>query len=233
MLPISIPYSATMIRLETAQYQDAPGLKGDVLRYMAERGLYQKDDLPKLKTMMNPRRFQHTLGVRKEAVRLALIHHLPVQKIALAALLHDADDHKLFHTEQNANARSFLDRYQMEKTEEIIAAIRSVSFSQNRGKHPETLEGKIVQDADRLDAIGAVGIARAFAYGGERGRSLEATIAHFHEKLLLLKDEMNTEAAQRLAKKRHEVLVAFLEEFMAETEEAADGTGDSGDEAGK
>lgn len=176
----------------------------------------------------------HTLRVYRNAMALAQAEPACDREVvALAALLHDADDHKLFHTEQNANARSFLDRYQMEKTEEIIAAIRSVSFSQNRGKHPETLEGKIVQDADRLDAIGAVGIARAFAYGGERGRSLEATIAHFHEKLLLLKDEMNTEAAQRLAKKRHEVLVAFLEEFMAETEEAADGTGDSGDEAGK
>ncbi len=83
------PYSATMIRLQTAQYQDAPGLEPKVLCYMAERGLYQPDYLPKLRGMMNPRRFQHTLGVRKEAVRLAAVHHLPVQRAALAALLHD------------------------------------------------------------------------------------------------------------------------------------------------
>ena len=64
--------------------------------------------------------------------------------------------------------------------------INTVSFSQNRGRIPETLEGKIVQDADRLDALGAIGIARTFAYGGKHGRSPEDSIAHFHEKLLLL-----------------------------------------------
>ena len=83
------PYSASMIRAQTAQYQDAPGLNRKVLCYMAQRGLYQPDFEPKLKTMMNPHRFQHTLGVRKEAVRLADIHGLPVQKAALAGLLHD------------------------------------------------------------------------------------------------------------------------------------------------
>ncbi|MBR4540016.1 MAG: bis(5'-nucleosyl)-tetraphosphatase (symmetrical) YqeK [Clostridia bacterium] len=83
------PYSASMIRAQTAQYQDAPGLNPKVLNFMAQRGLYQPDFVPKLKTMMNPHRFQHTLGVRKEAVRLAGIHGLPVQKAALAGLLHD------------------------------------------------------------------------------------------------------------------------------------------------
>ena len=87
------------------------------------------------------------------------------ETVALAALLHDADDHKLFHTENNENARTFLNShgFDAEKTERIIAAINSVSFSQNRGKRPSTPEGKIVQDADRLDAIGAIGIARTFA----------------------------------------------------------------------
>ncbi len=90
MMPeFSTPYSATLIRAQTAQYQDAPGLDKNVLCYMAERGLYQPDFTPKLRTMMNPRRFQHTLGVRKEAVRLAKLHGLPVQRAALAALLHD------------------------------------------------------------------------------------------------------------------------------------------------
>ena len=83
------PYSASMIRLQTAQYQDAPGLNPKVLAFMAQHGLYQPDFVPKLKTMMNPHRFKHTLGVRKEAVRLAGIHGLPVQKAALAGLLHD------------------------------------------------------------------------------------------------------------------------------------------------
>ena len=91
-------------------------------------------------------------------------------------------------------------------------AINSVSFSKNRGKCPELLEGKIVQDADRLDAIGAIGIARTFAYGGKHGRSLDSSIEHFHEKLLLLKDMMHTEKAKKLAESRH----AFMEEFLKE-----------------
>lgn len=90
LLPVPCsPYSSTLIRARTARWEDAPGLPLPVLCYMAENGVYQPDFLPKLKTMMNPRRFQHTLGVRKEAVRLAALHHLPVQKAALAGLLHD------------------------------------------------------------------------------------------------------------------------------------------------
>ena len=90
LLPVPCsPYSSTLIRARTARWEDAPGLPLPVLCYMAENGVYQPDFLPKLKTMMNPRRFQHTLGVRKEAVRLAALHHLPVQKAALAGLLHE------------------------------------------------------------------------------------------------------------------------------------------------
>lgn len=85
----STPYSASMIRAQTAAYEDAPGLHPDVLAYMANRGLYQTDFVPRIKNMMNPRRFQHTLGVRAEAVRLAGLHHVPVQRSALAAILHD------------------------------------------------------------------------------------------------------------------------------------------------
>ena len=83
------PYSAAAIRGRTERYEDAPGLNRDVLCYMAERGLYQKDETPRLRGMMNPKRFQHTLGVRREAVRLAAIHGLPIQRCALAGLLHD------------------------------------------------------------------------------------------------------------------------------------------------
>lgn len=90
LLPIvPTPYSSTVIRAATAQYEDAAGLSPRVLCFMAERGLYQADLLPQLKGMMNPRRFRHTLGVRKEAVRLAALHGAPVQKAALAGLLHD------------------------------------------------------------------------------------------------------------------------------------------------
>ena len=104
-----------------------------------------------------------------------------------------------------------------DRIERIIAAINAVSFSQNRGRKPDSIEGKIVQDADRLDAIGAVGIARTFAYGGEHGRSLNASIGHFHDKLLRLKDEMNTETALEIAQARHQYMVDFLAEYKHET----------------
>lgn len=162
----------------------------------------------------------HSLRVYRNALRIAEGEPgCDTEIVALAALLHDADDHKLFHTENNANARSFLTARKVapEKIERICEAINAVSFSQNRGKRPETLEGKIVQDADRLDALGAIGIARTFAYGGEHGRSLDESVAHFHEKLLLLKDELNTEAARKLAEPRHAFLERFLEEYEKES----------------
>lgn len=156
----------------------------------------------------------HSLRVYKNALEIA--ENEPgcdMTVVSLAALLHDVDDHKLFDHENNENAREFLSNSGVsnEKIEEICSVINSVSFSKNRGKKPETLEGKIVQDADRLDAMGAIGIARTFAYGGEHGRSIEESVMHFHEKLLLLKDEMNTESARKIADSRH----AFLEEFLS------------------
>ncbi len=160
----------------------------------------------------------HSLRVFSNAVAIARKEPpSDMEAVALAALLHDADDHKLFDTVNNANARSFLDSHGVagEKTDFICRIINSVSFSKNRGKTPDSPEGRIVQDADRLDAMGAVGIARTFAYGGKHGRSLDGGIEHFHEKLLLLKDEMNTETARELAGSRH----AFLEEFLARFEE--------------
>lgn len=164
---------------------------------------------------------RHSLRVYRLAMRLAEDWPECNQRlVALAALLHDADDHKLFHTENHANARRFLVLHQtaQEETEEICAIIGAVSFSRNRGRRPDTLEGKIVQDADRLDALGAVGIARTFAYGGSRGRSLDDSIRHFHKKLLLLKDEMNTPQARELAKARHALMETFLRAYAEETE---------------
>ena len=140
--------------------------------------------------------------------------------VALAALLHDADDHKLFFTDNNANTRTFLKENQVpeEKIDRICEIINSVSFSQNKGRRPETIEAQVVQDADRLDAMGAIGIARTFAYGGEHGRPLEDSLQHFYDKLLLLKDLMNTETGKKLAQKRHQFLEDFLNELREETE---------------
>ena len=164
----------------------------------------------------------HSLRVYRLALRIAQGEPgADLTVVALAALLHDADDHKLFRTEHNANARGFLASHGLppETIERICRCINAVSFSQNRGKRPDSIEGKIVQDADRLDALGAVGIARTFAYGGAHGRTMESSVAHFHEKLLLLRDELNTETAKRLAQPRHELLLRFLEEYEAETKE--------------
>ena len=163
----------------------------------------------------------HSLRVYNNA--LAIAENEPgcnLTVVSLAAILHDADDHKLFDHENNENTREFLKENGVsdELTEEICRAINSVSFSKNRGKKPETIEGMIVQDADRLDAIGAIGIARTFAFGGKHGRSPEDSIAHFHEKLLLLKDMMNTDTAKLLAEDRHNFMQDFLQEWDREVE---------------
>lgn len=163
--------------------------------------------------------FQHLLRVWRTAMLLAETEPgCDREIVSLAALLHDADDPKLFSTEKNANARRCLAELgtSPEETEKICGVINGVSFSKNRGRRPDTLEGAIVQDADRLDAIGAVGVARTFAYGGEHGRSLEDSVAHFHEKLLLLAEEMNTAAGREMALERHAFLEAFLREYEKE-----------------
>ena len=162
----------------------------------------------------------HSIRVYRNAMMIADAECACSREIvALAALLHDADDHKLFSTIDNANARAFLRENQVpsEMADRICEVINAVSFSQNKDRRPETIEAKVVQDADRLDAIGAIGIARTFAYGGEHGRPLEDSVQHFYDKLLLLKDLMNTEAGKKLAQKRHQFLEDFLNELREET----------------
>ena len=163
--------------------------------------------------------FDHTMRVYGNAMMIAETEECDRETVALAALLHDADDHKLFSTADNENARGFLESHgaDPEKTERILAAVNAVSFSKNRDRKPETIEGQIVQDADRLDAIGAVGIARTFAFGGKHGRPPEDSVQHFHEKLLLLKDMMNTAKAKEAAGKRHSFMLQFLKQWDEET----------------
>ena len=137
--------------------------------------------------------------------------------VSLAALMHDVDDVKLFKTHNNANARYFLDGEHVDKAtiEKICKAINEIPFSRNNGRSPSTLEGQIVQDAVRLDSIGAIGIARVFSH---EGSSYEDSIARFDQKLLLLKDLMNTPKAKEMAIERHDFMVKFLEEFKKEVE---------------
>ena len=163
--------------------------------------------------------FSHTMRVWHTAMKIAETETgCDPELVSLTALLHDADDGKLFATENNANARSFLAVHGIpgETADYICRAVNSVSFSKNKGKTPDTPEGRIVQDADRLDAVGAIGIARTFAYGGAHGRTPEDSIAHFYEKLLLLKDIKKKKKAREIAEERHAFMEQFLREWDAE-----------------
>jgi uncharacterized protein len=170
--------------------------------------------------------FSHTLRVYRMAVRIAAEEGADVNIVALAALLHDVDDRKLSPDtwEGLDNAVSFLRENggQEDTIQAVTRIISRISFS--GGAVPDTIEGKCVQDADRLDAMGAIGIGRAFAFGGSRGRRMHdpegkdrtTTIAHFYDKLLLLQDRMHTDTGRRLARQRHEYMKTFLEEFYWE-----------------
>lgn len=182
--------------------------------------------------------YNHTMRVYKLAYNIAIQEHANLEIVSLAALLHDVDDVKLTQSINYQNARLLMNKYGIDKAqEEVIAIIQDVSFKGNQSKSPSTLEGKIVQDADRLDAIGAIGIARAFTFGGNHNRPLyndenpvlnmdeasyrqhkSSTINHFYEKLLLLKDMMNTDTAKELAYQRHQFMKNYLEEFYDEIE---------------
>ncbi len=163
--------------------------------------------------------------------------------LELAALLHDIADWKFHNGDEEAGpraAREWLESLAVDNgtIRHIEDIIRNVSF---KGAHVETklktIEGQIVHDADKLDAIGAIGIARTFAYGGANGQPMHdpnspvrwhdtfeayknsnspTIINHFYEKLLLLKDRMFTKTGQELARHRHKVMEQFLEEFLEE-----------------
>jgi uncharacterized protein len=163
--------------------------------------------------------------------------------IEMAALLHDVDDWKINGDGYTLKAETWLKKFKIPKTEieNILEIINQVSFKGAGVKtNATTIEAKIVQDADRLDAIGAIGIARTFAYGGNKGRPIylpeikpvlhddfdsykkgtAPTINHFYEKLLLLKNRLNTATAIEIAKKRHTFMEVFLEQFFTEWEGA-------------
>lgn len=182
----------------------------------------------------------HSVRVHDVAVTIQRSEGGDMDVIRLAALLHDVDDRKLFDSKDYDNARGFMDRNCVppEIQEKVVRVISQVSFKGKDSVVPDTIEGKVVQDADRLDAIGAIGIGRAFAYGGSKSRPMHVpgegfledmdadtyyshentTINHFYEKLLLLKDMMNTPTARDMAEGRHRFMESFLEEFYAEWE---------------
>lgn len=138
----------------------------------------------------------------------------------LLALLHDMQDDKLAAQTQTASLADFLSSVGAEK-EDIAFVLSAIPYISYR-KYPRLPEGtpieiRIVQDADRLDAMGAVGIARTFAFGGAKGRPLSESIAHFEEKLLLLYDLLSTPEAKELAKPRLALLQDFYSQYKEET----------------
>lgn len=185
----------------------------------------------------------HIHRVRNTALKIAETEGGNRFIIEISALLHDVDDWKINNDAKVSGTLNWLKSIKMPKheTEKILEIIDQVSFKGAGVKNNAvSIEAKIVQDADRLDAIGAIGIARTFAYGGSKGRpiyrpeikpefhdSFESykktsapTINHFYEKLLLIKNHLNTVTAIEMAKKRHIFMEQFLEQFFTEWESA-------------
>ncbi|NNL02615.1 MAG: HD domain-containing protein [Eudoraea sp.] len=188
----------------------------------------------------------HTKRVLANSIHIAKKENANLFVVQLAALLHDIADAKFHDGDETLGpkmASEFLEAQKVDplNREHIIKIIKSVSFKNSLSpiENPfDSIELQIVQDADRLDAIGAIGIARAFNYGGFKNRELynpkvppnmnmnkEAykkssapTINHFYEKLLLLKEKMNTPTGKKLAENRHDFMLSYLDQFYQEWE---------------
>lgn len=184
----------------------------------------------------------HIERVYKNALLIAKDEKVDVFIVALGALLHDIADSKFYNGDETIGpkiAADFLLKLNVNSKviEHVIKIIENVSFKGgNENQKFKSLELDVVQDADRLDAIGAIGIARCFSYGGFKNRALfdpdikpnlnmskaeykastAPSINHFYEKLLLLKDRMNTNTGKKIALKRHEFMLQFLSQFDKE-----------------
>ncbi|MFT7352470.1 MAG: hypothetical protein ACI9XR_002255 [Flavobacterium sp.] len=184
----------------------------------------------------------HIERVYKNSILLAKTENCNLEVVQLGALLHDIADSKFHNGDETVGpkmARTFLESQNVpsEVIEAVISIIENISFKGgNVIRNYNSIELRIVQDADRLDAIGAIGIARAFSYGGFKNRAIydpeikpnlnqskeeykkntAPTITHFYEKLLLLKDRMNTKTGKEIALDRHIYMEQFLDQFYAE-----------------
>ena len=184
--------------------------------------------------------FYHSMRVYRMALKIAEAEKADTETVALAALLHDGDDRKL--SPQTAakkdRAVGFMRSQNVpeEKIRQICTIIDEIFFKGTDSVRPSTLEGKCVQDADRLDALGAIGIARTFAYGGNHNRSMydpdqppqigmdqqayqnsnSCSLNHFYEKLFLLEEMMNTESGKTIAAERTQYMKQFVDRFLAE-----------------
>lgn len=187
----------------------------------------------------------HTWRVWRMAKKIAKEEKADIFVVELAALLHDVADHKLHKGSETAGLKLVIRWLEkLEINQEIIKRICEIlvgmSFRKTIGKKTElkTLEGKIVQDADRLDALGAIGVARTFAFGGCNGRELynpgikplkyknveeykksrNPSLNHFYEKLFKLKNMMNTKTAKKIARGRHKFMEDYIKIFFDEWE---------------
>ena len=184
----------------------------------------------------------HVFRVWQMAIKIGRREGVELFVVELAALLHDIADFKLHDGDETVGprtARSWLGQQGVDQAtlDHVVEIIETMSFKgAGVGTTMRSREGMVVQDADRLDALGAVGIARTFAFGGFRGRAIYdpevpplyhhsfqayktssgPTINHFYEKLLLLKERMNTDTAKRIAAGRHEFMELFLAHFFME-----------------
>ncbi|CAM4267774.1 HD domain-containing protein [Saccharibacillus endophyticus] len=182
----------------------------------------------------------HIHRVTELAKRIAAAEKADLFICELAALLHDLVDEKLVDDPEAGMKRTESWMLENDATAEeaahVVEIISTLSFKGGAGKPMTTLEGKVVQDADRLDAIGAIGIARTFVYSGKKGRPMydpnipvrqemtpeeyrngkDTAINHFHEKLLKLKDLLNTDSGLAIAERRHAFMEEFLERFDRE-----------------
>jgi uncharacterized protein len=189
----------------------------------------------------------HIRRVWHNARQIAVTEKADLFVVELGALLHDIADFKFHDGDETVGPREtrrWLEKLLVEETViiKVCEIVKKISFK--GAGVPDSmgsLEGDIVQDADRLDALGAIGIARAFAYGGSKGRllydpqenpqnhqsfehykrSTSSTLSHFHEKLLLLKDRMHTESARTLAEQRHQYMLGFIDQFLVEWDSRA------------
>lgn len=186
----------------------------------------------------------HIQRVFKNAISIAEKETCDIMVVKLAALLHDIADSKFHNGDETVGPKVARDFLTGQGTNEatinhVVAIIENISFKGGNFKPKfSSLELQIVQDADRLDAIGAIGIARTFNYGGFKNRPMydpaiapkmnmtkeeykksdSPTVNHFYEKLLLLQDKMNTETGKKMAKERHRFMELFLAQFYSEWE---------------
>ena len=185
--------------------------------------------------------FFHSMRVYRTAMKIAQAEHADLEVVALAALLHDVDDRKLSPTtaekkENAARVHAQSEHVPEAEIRQVCQIIDEVSFKGTDSVRPSTPEGKCVQDADRLDALGAIGIARTFAYGGSHNRAIydpelpprtamnqaqyysskSTSLNHFYEKLFLLEGMMNTETGKAIARKRTQYMQQFVDEFLHE-----------------